>query len=118
MRRSAKRASSALGRPRLSAHQSVPPGAEDFLSDKARQKRLRDRSPETLAHHEGLSAWRSLARIREVARRFPTLGTHVAELELPPGTKLLPFREDPEHLTVVEEPDVLLRFVVRVMPVD
>lgn len=94
------------------------PAREDFLSDKARQKRLRERSPETLAHHEGLSAWRSLARIRELVRRFPMLGTHIAELELPPGTTLLPFREDPEHLTVVEDPDVLLGLVIRVMPVD
>ncbi|MBI2325264.1 MAG: hypothetical protein HYU87_09940 [Chloroflexi bacterium] len=94
------------------------PAREDFLSDKARHKRLRERSAETVAHHEGLSAWRSLARIHELVRRFPMLGTHIAELELPPGTQLLPFSEDPEHLTVFEDPDVLLRFVVRVMPLD
>lgn len=94
------------------------PTREDFLSDKARNKRLRDRSAEAIAHHEGFSVWRSETRMRDVARRFPGLGTHIAELELPPGISVLPFRTDPAHLTVLGDPDALLELVVRVMALE
>ena len=64
---------------------------DDFLSDEARRKRPRDTSSEALTRHRGFSVWRTEAHARAVARRFPKLGTHIAEVELPIGATLLPF---------------------------
>ena len=92
------------------------PTREDFLSDNARGRTLRSDSPEIIARHEGFSAWRNEASVRAVGSRYPRLGTQIVELELPPGTELWPFHDNPDHVTVFGDADMLLQHVVRIAP--
>jgi len=82
-----------------------------------RGKRLPSDDPETIARHEGFSAWRSEASVRALAARFPRIGAHIAELDLPHDMTAWPFASNPTHVTVVGDPDVVLSRVVRVIPV-
>ena len=91
---------------------------DDFLSDEARRKRPRDTSSEALTRHRGFSVWRTEAHARAVARRFPKLGTHIAEVELPIGATLLPFPDASDHQTAFGDPDAYARVVVRIVPVN
>jgi hypothetical protein len=91
---------------------------DDFLSDEARRKRPRDVSADGLGRHRGFSVWRTEEQARTVARRFPRLGTHVAEVELPLDARLLPFPEAPGHQTAFGDPDAFVRGVVRIVPVN
>lgn len=89
----------------------------DFLSDRTRGKHPRDVSPEALRRHEGFSVWTSEERARAIAQRFPRLGTHIAELELPEGARLEPFRDTPDHQTAYGDPDAFLASVVQIVRV-
>ncbi len=91
---------------------------DDFLSDEARKKRPRETSPEGLARHHGFSVWRTEEHARAVARRFPRLGTYIAEVDLPVDATLLPFRDTPDHLTAFGDPDAFVHAVVRIVPVN
>ncbi len=90
---------------------------EDFFSDRASGKRPRDLSPEALRRHEGFSVWNSEEHAHAIARRFPRLGSHIAELELPQGARLEPFQDTPDHQTAYGDPDAFLASVVRIVPV-
>ncbi len=90
----------------------------DFLSDEARRKRPRDVSSDGLMRHRGFSVWRTEEQARTMARRFPRLGTHIAEVEVPMDARLLPFPYMPDHLTAFGEPDGFVRAVVRIVAVN
>lgn len=91
---------------------------EDFLSDGARGKRVRDASTDALIRRQGFSAWLTEEHARAVATRFPSLGTHIAEVELPIGATLLPFRDTPSHQTAFGDPAAFVQAVVRIVPVE
>lgn len=91
---------------------------DDFLSDAARGRRPRDTSTEGRVRRQGFSVWRTQEQARIVARRFPKLGTHIAEVELPLGATLLPFRDTPDHQTAFGDPDAFLRAVILIVPVN
>lgn len=90
---------------------------DDFRSDLARGKRPRDTSSDALTRHHGFSVWRTERQARTVASRFPKLGPYIAEVELPPGATLLPFRDAPDHLTAFGEADAFVQAVVQITPV-
>jgi hypothetical protein len=89
----------------------------DFLSDAARGKRARGPSSEALTRHQDFSVWRTEEHARAVARRFPRLSAHIAEVDLPVGATLLPFGDTPDHLTAFGDPNTFVQTVVRVVPV-
>jgi len=91
---------------------------DDFLSDAARRKRPRGTASQVLIRHQGFSVWRTEEQARAVARRFLRLGTHIAEVDLPDGATVLPFRETADHLTAFGDPDAFVHAVVRIVPVN
>jgi hypothetical protein len=91
---------------------------DDFLSDGARRKRVRHTSTDALIRRQGFSAWLTEEQARAVATRFPSLGTHIAEVELPIGATLLPFPDVPGHQTAFGDADAFVQAVVRIVPVN
>ena len=91
---------------------------DDFLSDEARGKRIRDASPNAILRSRGFSVWRTEGQARTIAKRFPKLGTHIAEVQLPLGARLLPFPDAADHQTAFGDPDDYLRAIVHIVPVD
>ena len=96
-----------------------PPALADFTSNAARGRPLPDPSPETRRLWAGLSVNATEAQARRRARQYPTLGAHIARLELPADAPVRVERTTriPGHHTLWGEPAVLLGCVVAVVPV-
>jgi hypothetical protein len=69
--------------------------------------------------HMGLSTYRVRDRAAGIARRWPRIGDHIAELRLRPehGIWFAPTSE-PGHVTVWGRPRQLLACVADILPVD
>jgi hypothetical protein len=96
-----------------------PPTADDFTSNAAKGRPLRDPSPETRRLWDGLSVNATEAQARRRARQYPVLGAYIAVLEIPVASSVRVERTTgvPGHHTMWGEPEELLRFVVRVVAV-
>lgn len=95
------------------------PFLDDFLSNVAKAKPL-PRNPEKQRLAHGVSCWETLAQAREMAGRFPSQGSFIAEIGLDEDEQVHYERttESVGHWTVWAAPDVLLRCVRAVHPVD
>lgn len=63
------------------------PSLDDFLSNVAKGKPMpRNPAKQRLAH--GISCWETLAQAREMARRFPSQGSFIAEIGLDKGERV------------------------------
>ncbi len=92
---------------------------EDFLSDRVRGKRPWDDTSESTRRNEGFSVWASPEGAAAISRRFGhRLGRFVAEVQVPPGTRLEPFAAVPDHLTAHGDPDAFVGSVLRVVLVE
>jgi hypothetical protein len=95
------------------------PTRDDFLSYAELGKELpRDATPDITDRWEGISMYDSEERARAVASRFG-LGARVAALDLPDDGRFRIERTGrrPGHYTIWGNADVLLTFVVAVIPV-
>lgn len=95
---------------------SDPPVADEFVSDRVRGRPLRDLSDDTRRRWEGLSVWATDVAAFRAARRYPSLGRHVAEVAVGGEIRLEPSGR-PGHLTAYGEPQAFVTRVVRVMVV-
>jgi hypothetical protein len=101
---------------------SSDPLREDFLSYVALGVPLMDDSPETRRLAEGISVNATLAQARSRARAIPSLRNlhFVAELSIPDDADIRIERTGRArgHYTLWGDPDVLLRYVIAVFPVE
>lgn len=85
------------------AAQGLAPGTDD---------------PELQRLHMGISCWATESQARRTARRFPTLGTHIATLVLPEDAPVRVARtRGPGHHTAWGAPEDLQASVSSVAPV-
>ena len=95
-----------------------PPTMDDFLSDRAKGKPLREGVPHAL--WDGLSVFATAAQARSRARRYPQMGRFLAHLALAEAAPLRVERTVPRsrgHHTLWGNPAYLLGCVVAVLPV-
>lgn len=94
----------------------VVPAMADFTSNAAKGLPLRrNASPDLWA---GLSMYDTAAQAREVARRFPALGSHVAAVAIEDGAPIRVAKTlGPGHYTLWGEPQDLFGRIVEVVPV-
>jgi hypothetical protein len=99
---------------------SSPPTLQDFTSNSALGRVLRDPDPERQHLWHGISVNATASQARTRARDFPALGRWIARLDIPSDAPVVWARTLPNsrgHHTLWGEPDVLLRCVVDVAPV-
>jgi hypothetical protein len=100
---------------------SDPPTERDFWSNKRLGKPPRHEEISDEREYDSLSMWDTYETMRAVCQRFPRVGTHIAELEIPDdrssaGIEFWPSGR-PGHWSVRGDPAVLRACVVRVTPV-
>lgn len=94
-----------------------PPTREDFLPPSlagAVGERTRTIDPRLFT---GISTFRTARQAAAVARRYPGLGSFIAEVRLPPGVRSERTLRRRGHFTVWGDPDELLDGVQRVIGV-
>jgi pimeloyl-ACP methyl ester carboxylesterase len=92
--------------------------AAAFTSNEVLGVPIRNSDPETLRLWGGLSAWATEAQARRNARRFPSLGAHIAAIRLERGAPIRVERtRGPGHHTLWGEPDHFLTRVISVVEV-
>lgn len=98
---------------------SDPPTLADFLSNVELGRSL-PRDPEAARLWSGISVNETERQARRRARGVPALGHYLAELRLDEGPYVLVERTTRSrgHDTVWGEPVLLLKSVVRVLPID
>jgi hypothetical protein len=95
-----------------------PPTQDDFTSNAAKGRPLRDTDPETRRLWDGISVQATEAQSRRRVRQYPLLGRYIARIELPADAPVRAERTTriPGHYTLWGDPAALLRYVVAVMP--
>jgi hypothetical protein len=99
-----------------------PPTRDDFLSYRALGLRPpASLSVDQLRQWEGISVFATENQARRQARRYPHLGTSIAELVIVPNLGLEVRRTNPRspgHHTLWGDPADIARAVARVVPVE
>ncbi len=100
-----------------------PPRRRDFLSNQGKRGVPRPDLPRALRRlWDGLSVHETEEQSRRQAHENPWLGAFVAELRIPDRTSAVVHWErtvpaNEAHQTLWGDPDELLRYVVRVVPI-
>ena len=97
--------------------QTNPPEQFDFLSHVARGIELRRPTPGSIDLSKGVSVWETEDQARQLAVRLPDTGAYIAEVAIPQGIRMERHGRAEGHWTVWAAPELLLRWVVRVVPV-
>jgi hypothetical protein len=96
-----------------------PPGPIDFASNRLKGLAPRGIEKQHLRLHDGISVYASRSQTEETARRFPALGSYIAELQLPDHGE---FEAEPTlrpgHYTLWGQPDLLTEFVVTIVLIN
>lgn len=93
-----------------------PPTLRDFIPLQQHYGEHGDDPPERARLWSGLSVFATLAQARRQARRFPALGTFVAEVQIPDSVDVHLERtlRTPGHFTLWGEAELLLNWISRV----
>ena len=95
-----------------------PPTLDDFLSDDARGRGSPSEPPEIRRLRSGRSVFQTEAQARRRARAFPVLGRYIAVLEITADSPVQIERTlGPGHHTAWGAPELVLAYVVAVVPV-
>ena len=100
---------------------SDPPTERDFWSNKRFGRPRRHEEISNEREYDSLSMWDTLEGMHVVCRRFPKVGSHIAEVETPDDEAqgIEYWRSGPPgHWSVRGDPAKLLSLVVRVTPVE
>ena len=98
---------------------SNPPTLDDFTSNEAKGRPLRDTAPETRRLWSGLSVNATEAQARRRAKQYPMLGRYIAAVRIPESGSIHWERTTsvPGHHTIWGAPSELLHCVASVVPV-
>ena len=92
---------------------------DDFFSNKRKGLKPRRIERENPREHESVSHWDTLAKMREVCRTWPQIGSHIAELHIPEGGPIEVKQEGaPGHWNAWGEPEAFLEYITAVHPVE
>src|SRR5436190_23660679 len=92
-----------------------PPTPLDFASNRLKGLAPRGAEKQDARLWEGISMYAEKSQAEEPARRFPALGSYVAELQISePSDIVAELTLRPGHYTVWGEPAALVRLVVLV----